>query len=161
MATQKNNQKKTLVNLEQKIKKDIERTGKKTKQELAELEGELKKDLKSVGSRTKGQISGFTDFIREQGVIGLAVGLAIGVASGATVKAIVDGFINPIIGFILGGSDLSTLAWHTGLERSGKELIIAWGSAANSLLTLIATAAVIYFLVQGLKLDKLDKKKTS
>jgi large conductance mechanosensitive channel len=110
-------------------------------------------------SKAKKQISGFTDFVREQGVVGLAVGLAIGVASGATVKAIVDGFINPIIGFILGGANLNALAWHTGLERGGKELIISWGSAANSLLTLIATAAVIYFLVNGLKLDKLDKKK--
>lgn len=110
-------------------------------------------------NKAKEELTGFADFVREQGVVGLAIGLAIGVASGATVKSIVDGFINPIIGFILGGANLSSLAWHTGLERSGKELIIAWGSAANSLLTLIATAAVIYFLVNVLKLDKLDKKK--
>ena len=32
----------------------------------------------------------FVDFVREQGVIGLAVGLAVGVAAGAAVKSIVD-----------------------------------------------------------------------
>jgi large-conductance mechanosensitive channel len=36
---------------------------------------------------------GFVDFVREQGVVGLAVGLAIGTAAGAAVKEIVDQFI--------------------------------------------------------------------
>lgn len=102
---------------------------------------------------------GFVDFIREQGVVGLAVGLAMGAAAGAAVKAIVDGFVSPIIGFILGGSSLATKVWNTGLERGGKELVIAWGNAANAVVILIATGLVIYFVVRVLKLDKLDKKK--
>ncbi len=102
---------------------------------------------------------GFVDFIREQGVVGLAVGLAMGAAAGAAVKAIVDGFVSPIIGFVLGGSTLPTKVWHTGLERGGKELIIAWGIAANAVVTLVATGLVIYVVVRGFKLDKLDKKK--
>lgn len=105
------------------------------------------------------QVKRFLDFVREQGVVGLAVGLAIGVAAGATVKSIVDGLISPIVGFILGGADLSTLVWKTGLTRGGQELIIAWGAVLNSIIILLATAAVVYFLVTGLKLDKLDKKK--
>lgn len=102
---------------------------------------------------------GFADFIREQGVVGLAVGLAMGAAAGAAVKAIVDGFVSPIIGFILGGSTLPTKVWNTGLERGGKELIIAWGLAVNAIIVLLATGLVIYFAVKVLKLDKLDKKK--
>jgi large conductance mechanosensitive channel protein len=102
---------------------------------------------------------GFVDFIREQGVIGLAVGLAIGVAAGDTVKSIVDGFISPIVGYILGGADLSQLAWDTGLVRGGEELIIKWGLFADSFIKLLAMAGVIYLIVNGLKLDKLDKKK--
>lgn len=105
------------------------------------------------------QLKGFMDFVREQGVVGLAVGLAIGTAAGATVKAIVDGLINPIVGFIIGGNDLSKLVWNTGLTRSGTELVIAWGVVVNSIITLLAVAAVIYYVVHGLKLDKLDKKK--
>jgi len=101
----------------------------------------------------------FMDLIREQGVVGLAVGLAMGAAAGAAVKAIVDGFVSPIIGFLLGGSTLPARVWHTGLERGGKELIIAWGMAVNAIIILLATGLVIYFVVKVLKLDKLDKKK--
>lgn len=114
-----------------------------------------------VVSKAHGTTSGFMNFVREQGVIGLAVGLAIGASAGAAVKAIVDGFINPIVGFILGGVDLSQLQWHTGLWRGGNELIISWGAAANAMIVLLATALVIYILIHGFKLDKLDKKKES
>lgn len=105
------------------------------------------------------QLSDFTDFVREQGVVGLAVGLAVGTAAGATVKAIVDGLINPIVGFILGGSDLAKKTWDTGLSNGGKELVFQWGAALSSIITLLAVAAVIYYIIHGLKLDKLDKKK--
>lgn len=105
------------------------------------------------------QLRGFMEFVREQGVVGLAIGLAIGAAAGATVKAIVDGLINPIVGFIIGGNDLAKLTWNTGLYRSGKELVIAWGLVANSVITLLAVAAVIYYIVHGLRLDRIDRKK--
>lgn len=107
----------------------------------------------------KNSASGFITFIREQGVIGMAVGLAIGAAAGASVKAIVDNFINPIVGFLLGGTDLSNLTWHTGLKNGGVELTFGWGAILSSLITLAATAFVIYFLIHGAKLDRLDKKK--
>lgn len=107
----------------------------------------------------KKHISGFLDFIREQGVIGLAVGLAIGVAAGDTVVSVVDGFISPIVGYILGGADLSKLQLETGLTRGTEELIIRWGLVADSLIKLLAVAGVVYFVIHALKLDKLDKKK--
>jgi large conductance mechanosensitive channel len=107
-----------------------------------------------------GQAAGFINFIREQGVIGLAVGLAVGAAAGASVKSIVDNFINPIVGFILGGKDLSTFVWNTGLKHGNSELIFGWGTIASSLLTLVATALVVYLVVHAAKLDRLDKKKS-
>lgn len=106
-------------------------------------------------------IRGFMDFVREQGVIGLAVGLAIGTSAGASVKVIVDQFINPIVGFLIGGIDLSKMAWTVvGHNADGKGgLVIGWGAILSSLITLLATAAVIYWLIHFAKLDKLDKKK--
>lgn len=112
-----------------------------------------------VTHRTRQTTSGFMNFVREQGVVGLAVGLAIGASAGAAVKAIVDGFISPIVGFILGGVDLSSLTLHTGLWRADNELVIAWGAVANAMIVLLATALVVYLLIHGFKLDKLDKKK--
>ncbi len=103
------------------------------------------------------QLKGFMDFVREQGVIGLAVGLAIGAAAGDAVKSIVDNLINPLVGLILGGTDLSDIA--TRVTRSGKPLVFGWGNIINSVITLLAVAGVVYLLVHGLKLDKADKKK--
>jgi large conductance mechanosensitive channel len=105
------------------------------------------------------QLKGFVDFVREQGVVGLAVGLAIGVSAGAAVKSIVDNFINPIVGYILGGLSLESLKWETGLTRGSNELVFGWGAIASAIITLLATAFVIYYIVHAAKLDKLDKKK--
>ena len=104
-------------------------------------------------------IKDFSSFIREQGIVGLAVGLAIGVAAGATVQTIVSGFIDPIVGFIVGGGDLATLTWNTGLSRGGEDLVFAWGAIVSSVITLLATAFVIFFIVQKSGLTKLDKNK--
>ncbi len=107
----------------------------------------------------KEQVGGFLDFIRAQGVIGLAVGLAIGAAAGDTVKKLVEGFINPIVQFITGtDSTLATSTWT--FEAFGRSATFAWGAAVSSLITLLATALVIYWLVNIFKLDKLDKKKS-
>lgn len=107
-----------------------------------------------------GQAAGFFNFIREQGVIGLAVGLAVGTAAGASVKSIVENFINPIVGFVLGGKDLSGFIWHTGLKHGNSELSFGWGAIVSSLLTLTATALVVYLIIHAAKLDRLDKKKS-
>ena len=101
---------------------------------------------------------GFVDFIRTQGVVGLAVGLAIGTAAGATVKSLVEGFINPIVQFIVGSQEgLQAAVWH--VELWGRNADFAWGAAVSSAITLVATALVIYWVVHIFKLDRLDKKK--
>lgn len=104
-------------------------------------------------------IKNFFHFVREQGVVGLAVGLAIGLKAADAVQALVDNFISPLVGFILGGLDLSSLKWETGLERGGNELVIGWGAIVNALIVLLATAFVVYFIVDKAGLTKLDKKK--
>ena len=110
--------------------------------------------------KVSGHIGGFADFIKGQGVIGLAVGLAIGAAAGDTVKKLVEGFINPVVQFLVGSGDkLSTATWH--FEAFGRSADFAWGAALSSAITLLATALVIYWLVNIFKLDKLDKKKDS
>lgn len=104
---------------------------------------------------------GFADFVRQQGVVGLAVGLAVGTSAGAAVKSIVDNFINPIVGFLIGGVDLSKLTWvvvKVGADGKGG-LVFGWGAILSAIITLLATAFVIYQLVHFAKLDKIDKKK--
>ena len=102
-------------------------------------------------------IKGFTNFVREQGVVGLAVGLAIGVAASGAVTSIVDNFISPIVGFILGNESLSGLSWDVITLDSGRQLTIGWGAIVDAVITLLATAFVIYWLVKKTGLDKMDK----
>jgi large conductance mechanosensitive channel len=104
-------------------------------------------------------LKGFMDFIRQQGVVGLAVGLAIGAAAGDTVKKLVEGFINPIVQFIVGSQDaLNSASWtFEAFDRSAEFL---WGPFVSSAITLVATALVIYLIVNIIRLDKLDKKKS-
>lgn len=110
-------------------------------------------------ANASGHGSGFMNFIREQGVVGLAVGLAIGTAAGASVKVIVEQLINPLVALMTQGIDLSKLSWdvHLGAET----VKFGWGAVLSSLITLIATALVVYLVIHLAKLDKLDKKKDS
>lgn len=101
------------------------------------------------------------DFVRHQGVVGLAVGLAIGVQVQATTKSIADGFITPIVNFLLSfimknPTDLGQQKWQ--VAGPPHLLVIAWGSILVFLIELLAVAAVIYFVVHGLKLDRIDLK---
>lgn len=111
--------------------------------------------LKNVAG---GHGSGFMQFIREQGVVGLAVGLAIGTAAGDTVKKLVEAFINPLVQLLIGsqkGLEAATWTLQIG-DRVGE---FKYGAFISSLISLLATALVVYFIIHALKLDKLDKKK--
>jgi large conductance mechanosensitive channel len=124
---------------------------------IAKATKAVKARATAAAERTRGHGNGFVDFIREQGVIGLAVGLAIGTAAGDTVKKLVEGFINPIVQFLVGSKTLTDATWTVDLW--GRTADFKWGAFVSSLITLLATALVIYILIHMLKLDKLDKKK--
>lgn len=107
------------------------------------------------------QAGGFMNFVRQQGVIGLAVGLAIGAAAGAAVKTIVDQLIVPLVG-VLTRIKLDDLKWvlmDADVAAGREEVAIGWGLILSSLITLLATALVVYLFVHFAKLDRLDKKK--
>lgn len=113
-----------------------------------------------AANASKGHAGGFMTFIREQGVVGLAVGLAIGTAAGASVKVIVDNFVSPIVALMTRGVDLNSLKWVIlAKDGSNPEVAIGWGAIVSSLITLVATAFVIYMVIHIAKLDRMDKKK--
>ena len=117
------------------------------------------KEKKIVSAAIKDtHMSGFIDFIREQGVVGLAVGLAIGTAAGDTVKKLVTAFIDPLVQLIVGSQQGLQSASFT-VEVAGRKGEFLYGAFVSSLITLIAVAFVVYAIVHFLKLDKLDKKK--
>ena len=46
------------------------------------------------------------------------------------------------------------------LRTEKSEAVFGWGAVLSSIITLLATALVIYWLVKVAKLDRIDKKKS-
>jgi large conductance mechanosensitive channel len=116
----------------------------------------------ALGKHSTGYFGNFVNFVREQGVVGLAVGLAIGTAAGASVKVIVDQLIAPLVGLATRGVDLNSLKWvliAADPTHHKSEVAIGWGLIISSVITLLATAFVVYQIVHLAKLDRLDKVK--
>ena len=115
---------------------------------------EFKEEIVEVSQETKSRLEGFITFIREQGVVGLAVGFILGGAVSKIVSSLVDDVINPLIGLILGGAgDLKELVVHIGGTT------LKYGSFIATMVDFAIIAAVVYFVFEGLGLDRLDKKK--
>ncbi len=110
------------------------------------------KNAAPVGA-VKGQLSGFIDFIRTQGVVGLAVGFILGGAVSKTVSSLVENVINPLVGLALGKVNLADKIVSLGSAS------LKYGAFISSLIDFVIIAAVVYFGVKMLGLDKLDKKK--
>lgn len=98
-------------------------------------------------------MKGFIHFIREQGVIGLAIGFILGGAVAKVVSALVSDIINPILGFLLGNvGNLADAYIRVGSAK------LMWGDFVNTVIDFLIIALVIYFLFfKLLKLDQLDK----
>ncbi|KXK08935.1 MAG: Large-conductance mechanosensitive channel [Microgenomates bacterium OLB22] len=104
--------------------------------------------------KEKKPFTGFLDFIREQGVVGLAVGFILGGSITKVVTSLVNDLINPVLGLVLGAaSQLSNQYMIIGTAK------LKWGSFANTLIDFLIVAMVVYFGVKLIGLDRLDKKK--
>ena len=99
-------------------------------------------------------MKGFMDFVREQGVVGLAVGFILGGAISKLVASFVTDVINPVLSIILGAAgNLTEAVFKIG------PISILWGNFASALIDFLVVAMVVYFGVKKLGLDKLDKGK--
>ncbi len=98
-------------------------------------------------------MNGFLNFIREQGVVGLAVGFILGGAVSKTVSSLVDNIINPIVGAILGKVALDDKMFSMG------GVSLKYGAFISTVVDFVIVAAVIYYGVNAIGLNKLDKAK--
>lgn len=117
-------------------------------------------DKAVVAEVGKTQLRGFVDFIRTQGVVGLAVGLVLGGAVSILVKSLVDNVVMPPLGLVLGSAEgLKGLAWTIGTTGSGQVVTLRYGIFLNDFINFIVIALVVYFIVKLLRFDQFDKKK--
>jgi large conductance mechanosensitive channel len=99
-------------------------------------------------------MKGFINFIREQGVIGIAVGFILGGAVSKVVSALINDIVNPLIGAILGKAE----GFETASLKIGSVEIL-YGDFISVIVDFMVIALVVYFGVKMTGLDKLDKKK--
>lgn len=86
--------------------------------------------------------------------MGLAIGFLMGGAVAKLVTSLITDIINPLLGPILGAAgDLKTAVLVFGPVR------LMWGDFLANFIDFAIIAAVVYFVVLGLGLHKIDKKK--
>jgi large conductance mechanosensitive channel len=106
------------------------------------------------------QFKGFVEFIRTQGVIGLAIGLVIGGAVATLVRSLIDNVIMPPLGLLLGSAEgIKGLSLIIGETSSGEPALWKYGIFLNDLINFLVIALVVYLFVRILKMDRLDLKK--
>lgn len=98
----------------------------------------------------KARATEFVTFVREQGVMGLAIGFILGGSVSKVVASLVQDIIQPSIGLIF-GSTQGLKAFRLGPVMIGNFLAVS--------LDFLIMAAVVYFVFKKLKLELIDKKK--
>ena len=102
----------------------------------------------------KEHISGFMDFVRKQGVVGLAVGFVLGASVAKVVTALTTDIINPLLSIVLGTTDnLKTLKITLG------SVDILWGDFVSVTIDFLIIALVVYYGVKLLGIEESEKKK--
>ncbi|OGC45227.1 hypothetical protein A2V49_01325 [candidate division WWE3 bacterium RBG_19FT_COMBO_34_6] len=98
-------------------------------------------------------MKGFIDFIKEQGIVGLAIGFILGGSVTAVVTSLVQDIINPIVGILLGsvGNFGDAVLIIAGAK-------IQYGHFIGVLINFVIIASIVFFIFKQLA-DKLDKKK--
>ena len=59
-------------------------------------------------AKTRAEFGGFVEFLRTQGVVGLAIGFILGTQAKVLVDQFSASFINPILGLVIGGGESLT-----------------------------------------------------
>lgn len=112
-----------------------------------------------ISRQVSKQFSGFTDFLREQSVIGIGIGLVLGTQLKTVVDSITNGFVLPLTQLILPNQkSLIDQVWMTHIAGR-RSVALHWGDIVYSLFNFVVVAFIVYAIFKMLKLDRLSKKK--
>lgn len=126
--------------------------------ELEREEAKLDEKVKQLGEKSKKEAKGFLDFIRGQGVIGMAVGLVIGAAASTLVNSLINNVVMPPLGFLLGSSNgLKGLSLNLGTTPAGEVAVLNYGMFLSDFINFFVIAVVVYLVIKWLKVE--PKKK--
>lgn len=108
----------------------------------------MKKEKKEKKS---GIIAEFRQFISRGNVVDLAVGVIIGSAFTAIVKSLVDDLVMPLIGWLIGGIDFTSLRLVIREASEGvEEAALNYGNFIQSVVNFLLIAAVVFLMVKAI-----------
>ena len=94
-------------------------------------------------------MKGFIEFIKTQGVIGLAVGFILSTQISNLVNSLVNDLINPLLGIFVGAEgNLDKASITVGKAQ------FMWGNVVNTLINFLIIALILYILIRVLRLDE-------
>ena len=99
-------------------------------------------------------MKGFIEFIKTQGVVGLAVGFILSTQISNLVNSLVNDLINPLLGIFVGTEG--------NLDKASITIVKAqfmWGNVVNTLINFVIIALILYVLIRVLRLDEHLKKE--
>jgi large conductance mechanosensitive channel len=103
--------------------------------------------------------SGFFEFIRNHGIMSLAIGLFLGASLKTVLDSLMTGVVNPLIGVITGNVNLNNSYFCLKTVSNKCSSKLDYGSFISSVIEFILAAFVVYIIIRILRLDKLDKEK--
>lgn len=97
---------------------------------------------------------GFVDFVRRQGVIGLAIGFILGGAVTKVVSAFVSDIVNPLLGLVWGAAgEFKEATFFIGTAE------VRWGDFVSAVIDFLIIAVIVYYGFKGLGLERLDTRR--
>lgn len=95
----------------------------------------------------------FMDFLKNYGVIGLAIAVIIGGKANAMVSTLVDGLLMPLVGAAVPGGDWREASFALG------EITMTWGPFLGAVIDfLIVAFLVFWFAKKVMKEGSVEKK---
>lgn len=95
----------------------------------------------------------FMEFLKNYGVIGLAIAVIIGGKANAMVSALVDGILMPIVTFFLPEGDWRTASFALG------DVTLTWGPLLGAVIDFLIVAWLVFiFAKKVLKEETVAKK---
>lgn len=93
-------------------------------------------------------------FVKDQGVVGIAVGLTIGLAAVAMIERVLAALVTPLIEAATGSTDIKD-----ALAVSVGDTTLKFGEALDAVIQFLILAFVVYMMVKMIGADKWDSKK--
>lgn len=100
-------------------------------------------------NKVKSFFGEFKEFISRGNVVDMAVGVVVGTAFTAIVNSLVKDVIMPLVGWLFGGIDFTTLCYVTAYAEDGSiAAAIYYGNFIQSIVNFLLVSLVVFSLVK-------------